>query len=135
MIDVRERKRQHHRAGGVSRCKQADSQAANINVIMRRWREKGIVPKGHLNPRYGDFASGLTYHEALNRLKVAEGEFARLPSAVRKHCKNDAGEFLDMVNDPDRREELEDLGLVEALVPDKEPVVEPTPDPVEPGEA
>lgn len=124
----RERKRVTHPSGGPVKTKQSEAAACDINAIMKRYASHGELPAGSGNPSYGDFSGVGDYHSAANRVLAAQADFDRLPSDVRKHVDNDPGSFLDLVYDPERRDELEELGLVEALLPDVPPVVvEPIP--------
>ncbi len=111
-----------HPSGGEMLTKQSERDATDVNLIMDSWVHAGAAVAGHMNLSpgvYGDFSSGIDYHEALNRVKDAEASFMDLPAKVRGHVDNDPGKFLDMVFDPERREELEGLGLVAP----EEPVV------------
>ncbi len=106
-----------HPSGGPILTKQSEKDMTDVNLIMASWIHAGAAVAGHTNPRegsYGDFSSGIDYHTALSAVKAADEAFMALPAATRSHVKNDAGEFLDMVYDPNRREELEKLGLVPA---------------------
>lgn len=106
--------------------KQADAAKTDINQIMARWIAHGIPPTGAAaHAQYGEFDNVDDYHHALNNLKEADASFGRLPAAIRKHVNNDPGEFLQMVMDPDRRGELEALGLVEAMAPEDAPPAAP----------
>lgn len=110
---MRDHRRVFHKSGGVSKTKQGLRDGTDINKIMDRWLKHG-TSVAHLNPRpstYGDFSSGLDYAESLNRLKAAEADFAALPARVRAACGNDPAEFLQIVFDPERSEELEGLDL------------------------
>jgi len=110
----RARIRVTHAEGGRLMVKQSQVAGTDVNAILKRWMRDGAAT-AHVNretPRYGDFSSGMDYAEALNAVHEAEREFAALPSAVRAHVRNDPGELLDMVFDPERRGELEKLGLV-----------------------
>ena len=111
-----------HPGGGAVRTKQADLKASDINGIVSRWLKTGVPPEGSGVARYGDFRNADDYLSCLLRVQEAEREFLKLPALVRRHVDNDPGKFLEMVFDPDRRPELEELGLVEAQVP---PPVEP----------
>lgn len=127
----RETFRVYSRSGGVSKVKQSESEGTDINVIMRKWQKQGIVPTGSAKtPQYGDFSDMTTYHLGLTQMIEAQADFEALPSAVRKHCDNDPGKFLDLVFDPERQVELVDLGLLPKSIP-KEAV---TPTPAAPGE-
>lgn len=113
-----------HPEGGRLMTKQAQAMDTDINAIVARHVAHGapFFPDGRAT--YGDFSGVGDYHSALNRLKSAQDEFGQLPAAVRDHCRNDPGEFLSMVYDPERRPELEKLGLVEAAVPAAAPRAE-----------
>ena len=69
-------------------------------------------------PKYGDFSTGLSYHDAMTRVTDAQHSFEHLPAHIKKHCRQDPGEFLDMVFDPARRAEMIELGMIDAAVPD-----------------
>lgn len=128
-----------HPEGGPLMTKQAQALETDINQIVARHVAHGAPFFEDGRATYGDFFGVGDYHSALDRLKLAQDEFSRLPAAVRDHCKNDPGEFLAMVYDPARRVELEKLGLVEAAVPAAAPVGElpaagaPAPAPGAPG--
>ena len=100
--------------GEGDRTKQAPTEQTDINVIVKRYSETGIA--GHLNPQmaqYGDFSEAADYHEALTRVRAAQEQFELLPAHVREHVDNDPGKFLELISDEDRRDELEELGLLQ----------------------
>ncbi len=108
-----------HPEGGESMTKQSMAAATDVNLIMEKWHKHGAAV-AHLNrgqAMWGDFSSGVDYAEALNSIRDAQRDFAALPAKVRAHVDNDPGEFLEMVFDPERREELERLGLVDVQKP------------------
>ncbi len=116
---MKERVRVVHPEGGKSLTKQSAVASTDINLIMEKWQKHGAAV-AHLNrgqAMWGDFSSGVDYTEALNSIREAERDFAALPSKVRAHVDNDPAEFLEMVFDPERREELERLGLVASQKP------------------
>lgn len=117
--------------------KQADTLESDVNTVMSRFIAHGELPNTGVTPQYGDFTNNEGYHAALNLVLAAQNDFDALPASVRKHVNNDPGEFLTMVHDPDRRGELEELGLVDAKAPPTAPPkTEPTPpeEPVVPPE-
>lgn len=104
--------------GGRLMTKQAPRDEADANYIMEKWITQGHYPRGPSgSPMYGDFSSGVDYHEAMNRVLQARQEFQALPSRVRTACQNDPGLFLELCSDPARLEELRELGLAEPDVP------------------
>ncbi len=107
-----------HPGGGASRVKQSESGAADINQMVARFIRTGAPPPSvGKEPTYGDFTSFTTFHDAVNRVRQADADFGALDPIVRRACDHDPGKFLDMVHDPERREELLALGLVQARVP------------------
>ncbi len=117
--------------------KQADALETDVNLIVKRYATTHELPNDGKRPNYGDFTNVTDYLEAMNRVKDAQNQFDDLPPQVRKHVNNDPAQFLDMVYDPDRRGELEELGLVEQLAPESapdanQPEPEPEPEPEAP---
>lgn len=117
--------------GGRKMTKQSMAAETDINQIVARHVAHGtpFFPDGRAS--YGDFTGIGDYHGCLNAVTRAQDDFMRLPAAVRDHCKNDPGEFLSLVFDVDRREELVKLGLVEAAIPAAAPAA-PAPIPAGP---
>lgn len=108
--------------------KQSDALATDVNTIMQRWIAHGTPPGGPaMHASYGDFSNVDDYHTSLNKLREAQQSFEALPAAVRKHVQNDPGKFLEMVYDPDRRGELEQLGLIPEQAPEDAPPATPEP--------
>lgn len=114
-----ERRRVTAPAGGETMTKQSMAAEVDINNIIKRWLRTGVAPVTGQKPLYGDFTGMVDFHSAMNRIRTAEADFMALPSAVRKHVDNDPGKFLEMVYDPERHDELVELGLV----PDRDPTV------------
>lgn len=115
--------------GGPSLTKQSMAAETDINSIVARHiaHDAPFFVDGRAT--YGDFSGFDDYHGSLNAVMRAQEEFMKLPAAVREHCDNDPGEFLQMVYDPARRDELVALGLSPAAVPAAAPVAAPAPIP------
>lgn len=131
----RARVRVRHRGGGKYMVKDSDRDSADINKVIDKWLTQGTpVPVTGKEPKYGDFSSGMTFHESLSRVREAEVDFAALPSDIRVACDQDVGVYLDKVFDPVEREKLEALGMEPTRAPDAAPeAAEPPPEP-EPAE-
>lgn len=126
---------------GESRTRQSFADESNINVIMERYRQTGIVE--HVNKvqgRYGDYSVVPSYQEAMEKIKRAHDMFMTLPSDIRAKFQNDPGEFLAFASDPKNEEEMIELGLktreIDPKVPEEklkaevvpeEPPAEPSP--------
>ena len=97
---------------------QSQAEATDINRIVKRWINGGELPIGsNRQPMYGDFTDAGDFFSAQLKVKEAETQFDALPAAVRAACNHDPGQFLEMVADESRRDELIELGLVEAQLP------------------
>lgn len=133
-VDDDPRARRPHPAGGESRTRQSDALETDINAIVAKYRATGIVPQAPGTARYGDFASGLDYKTALDKVKAAEADFWDLPVEIRNECQNDPGVFLDKVMNPVTHDELVEQGLDEGrdpTLPDPNAVVEAPEEPAQ----
>lgn len=98
------------------KTQQSFKEDADINVIVKKFTQTGIIDNlAKQQPSYRD-NSDLTFTEAMYAVKDAETEFKKLPSEVRTHFENDAAQYLDAITDPERIAELSDLGLIEKAV-------------------
>lgn len=94
---------------------QSHKDSCDINKIMERYNKTGMLPVlADKVPRYDDFSNVVTYHDALNLILDAQEAFETLPADVRLSFNNDPGSFLEAVDDPVRRKELLDSGVLTA---------------------
>ncbi|AXH75546.1 MAG: internal scaffolding protein [Microviridae sp.] len=102
--------------GTVSMTKQSFKDVSDINVIMAKYVRTGVIESvsGRV-AKFGDFSNIGDFHSAMNRVSAAQEAFMDLPAKIRDYCRNDPGEFLDLISDSARRSELEALGLVKPL--------------------
>lgn len=97
---------------GSSKTKQSEMDACDINKIMSRYRDKGILPRMiKANPMYGDFTDVPSYEESLQRVIFAQEQFAALPSSLRDRFSNDPSQFSRFASDPRNASELIEMGL------------------------
>lgn len=101
---------------GDSLTKQSFSEESDVNAIMRKYMSSGTIPRMTEDGvmQYGDFASGIEYHEAMTAVRNAEMMFQDLPIEVRVHCEHDPARLLDLVysDDPAKQEIAEKFGLI-----------------------
>ncbi len=118
-----------------SRTKQSFKKEANINTIMKRYEQTGNLPEiaGRI-PQYGDFSNVGTYQEALHQVEAGRQAFMALPAAIRDLVQNDPALFMAFVSDPENREQMIELGLIEPKAKPKAPEPEPEPEPEPPSE-
>lgn len=105
---------------GNSLTQQNFKDECDINNIMARFQKTGVLD--HVNKHQGDYGDytdlPVDFADAQNLVLRAQAMFMELPARVRERFGNDAGEFLSAVEDPDRRGELEELGLLEGKEPE-----------------
>lgn len=115
-----------------SKTKTSDTEKTDIRIIMKRWRDTGVL--SHVNratPLYEDVSVTEGYHEALNRVIEARELFEGLPADLRGQMQNDPGQLTAWIeNNP---EEARERGLLRPLEGATPPPQPPEPDPAEPG--
>lgn len=103
---------------GESDTKQSHRDECDINMIMKRFENTGILPDLiKKDPVYGDFSDPIDYQEAQNVVAFANEQFASLSSKIRKRFGNDPEEFLEFATNPSNAEEMVSLGLATKVAP------------------
>jgi len=97
---------------GPGLTKQSMSKECDINLIMDKYKKTGTV--NFLNSQeaiYTDDMVDIDFHEAMTVIADANNMFAQMPAHLRKEFKNDPGNFLEAVHDPEQAQRMFDLGL------------------------
>lgn len=113
--------RVHPEISDESRAKQSMKDECDINQIVDRFRQTGLVShlaQGH--PRYLDVSEMGDYREALDQVTRVSDFFMGLPADLRSRFDNDPAAFIDFMSDPANADEIAALGLEDVEV-------EPTP--------
>lgn len=107
----------------------------DINNIVARFSETGVLPQGNRQPLFGDFEHFPTDLAAsMAMYDEAHARFMELDASIRKQFDNDPAQLLAFLNDPNNREEAIQLGLIdrsspaESPVPSQETIVETSPE-------
>lgn len=114
-----------------SRTKSDFKDEVNINTIAAKMIRTQAPAEPTGRESYGDFSNVGDYKEAVDRLNDAQSSFEGLPAETRAHFANDPENLIAAFDDPDRVDELEQLGLVEVT---REEVEGEPPAPPEPAE-
>lgn len=93
-----------------TRTQQHQADETDINLIVRRYIQTGVLPQAALEPLYGDFET-LDFHTAQNRLRAAQEAFLRIPAEIRARFENDPGKFIEFASNPENADELVKLKL------------------------
>lgn len=84
----------------------------DINKLMARYVQTGVLPEGIGVGVYGDFSQGVDFQEAQQLIKRAEAQFMAMPANVRDRFANSPAAFLDFVSDEKNLDEAYKLGLL-----------------------
>jgi phage internal scaffolding protein len=99
----------------------------DINNILRKFQKHGAIEhRNEYRGQYG-FATSTTLQEAMDTVIRAETMFNDLPADVRSKFNQDAGQFLDFVQNPENAKELVKMGLATDIndIATKTPQIEP----------
>lgn len=103
----------------ASRARQEFKEECDINVLMRKYRDHGVVPTMRTGePKYFDCSEVPDFMSAMNTFIEAEKAFMSLPAEVRKQMDNDPAKFVEFAADPENIESMRKWGLAP---PAKEP--------------
>lgn len=130
VLQTRERPRVQKSFSQPSRTLQSFKDECDINTIMSKYEKNGLID--HVNTyggQYGELPDVVDYHENLNQILAAQEAFASLTANIRDRFQNDPGQFLEFVSDPENADEMRDLGLLRADLPEPQSDAEPSPDP------
>ena len=116
----------------ASKTEQSHLASTDVNLIMSRFAETGVLPQGNgQSLSFGDLSDAPTYLEALIVVADANEAFAQLPSEIRERFVNDPRKFLAFMDDEKNFDEAVKLGLVKPLpapiAPEAAPLAENTP--------
>jgi len=93
------------------RTTQADRDSCDINVIVKRHRESGILPQTLQVPQFRDVSEMTDLQSALDLVKEAGEYFMGLPSRTREAFGNDPARFVTESQDPRLFGKFQALGL------------------------
>lgn len=107
------------------RTKQSHKDSCDINIMLRRYETKGLLPRFNATPgRSGDFTAAQDYQSSLDKVLTARQQFNSLPARVRSYFGHDPVKFLEFMNDPKNLDKAVELGLA-VKRPTSTPAVSP----------
>lgn len=97
-----------------TKAKQQFKAETDINNILRKYQQTGILPTlNNAQAHYGDFSTVQDYQSAMNSVMSANMAFEALPSTVRARFGNDPAQLISFVSDSSNKDEAIRLGLIE----------------------
>ena len=109
------------RLGGIDcstkrgRTKQSFKKECDINFIMKKYRQTGIITPDVINNRqavFGDVSSSMDYADSVNYINTANKAFDSLPAEIRTRFENDPAELLTFLHEEGNRDEAIALGII-----------------------
>lgn len=97
---------------GKTKTKQSMATDCDINNIMKKFQKTGTLDHVAKHGGTYEYATALTYQEAIHVKRDAEEMFNDLPSSLRTKFKGNPAIFLDFVQNDDNLEEMGELGLL-----------------------
>lgn len=115
--------------GTKSRTKQSETEATNVNTIMRKFQRTGVID--HWNqrrPEFGDFSQSQSLQENMDKVMEASDAFNELDAHVRRAADNDPIKLLALMATEEGLESLRAAGMfLEPPIPIPPPQEPPTP--------
>lgn len=90
---------------------QAEKDECDINVILKRFGQTGVMPQGVRVPMYGDFVNAVDFRTSMDAITQAQESFMMMPADVRAEFANDPQRFLVWCNDEKNYDRALELGL------------------------
>lgn len=112
----------------LSRTKQSFKAECDVNNILKKYRNTGILPQASKAAFYGDFSNVSDFQTAVAMVHEADEKFMALPAHIRKEFNNDPQQLLGFLETA-TKDDLEAIGLLDPNA--KEPVQAPVVAPVE----
>jgi len=100
----------------------------DINNIIKRFLRGETIP-AFVPGVFADVSHYGDYREMRQQMREADEYFETLPAEIRERFNNSTAELLDAVADPNRKEELQQLGLFPPELPSDAPGATPPPPP------
>lgn len=94
-----------------SLTQQSFAAEADINTIVDRFMKSGVLPQAATMPQYVDYEGVFDFQSAMNVVRSADENFARLDARVRARFQNSPQAFLEFFADPANAVEADRLGL------------------------
>lgn len=105
-------------------ARQSEAGECDINRIVSQYAKSGVLPVGFAQGIFEDVSAIGDYRAALERVRIAEAEFMRLPPQVRLKFENDPLRFVEFAVNPENEQAMVELGLLERRPAVAEPVAE-----------
>ena len=91
---------------------QSHKKECDVNYIIEKYDKHGVINHVQkIEAKFGD-ATGLDFRKAQDLYLNAQNMFEQLPANIKKRFNQNAGEFLEFMEDEGNRAEAIELGLI-----------------------
>lgn len=128
MFTLQPRKRPVLDLQGETLTEQSHKESCSMQHIVAKYRKTGILD--HLNSykgSYMDLPDSYSFHEAQNIIAQAKSMFETVPSHIRADFDNDAAKYLEFIQNPENKEQIDAYGLDSSHFPSQEDSHVPVP--------
>lgn len=105
-----------------SLTRQSEAADADINVIVKRFEQTGVMPVDQREALFMDVSDVGDFRQIRDHVNFVNEAFMQLPAELRARFDNDPSVFLDFTSDPANRSELVKLGLLPKEVETTPPI-------------
>lgn len=114
-LDLRGKPRVQTHFHDVSLTVQSDAHNAEINEIIRKFSQGGMLDNLNMAEAvFQDITEFTDFADAMLHAKMAEADFLKLPSKIREIFNHDVAEWLDAAHDQEKRDALVAAGVIDA---------------------
>jgi phage internal scaffolding protein len=94
------------------KTEQSHKDQCDVNNIMKKYDKQGIITHvSKFEAEFGDL-TGADFKKAMDLIAGSKSQFEGLPSEIRNRFKNNPGNLLEFMENPDNRAEAIELGLI-----------------------
>lgn len=91
---------------------QAHAKECDMNYILRDYEKTGLIKHANKHAGRYDDVTVQDFQEAQFLIAEAKNMFQELPSTVRKRFDNNPGQFLEFVQNPNNKAEMQVMGIL-----------------------
>lgn len=119
-----------------SMTEMSHAKSCDIHNIMKKYEKTGVLDHvSQYEGSYMDYGSIPDFHQAHKMIAEANSMFETVPARIRADFDNDPTKFVDFMQNPDNREQIEAYGLSASHLPQDENKPKPLPIPPKAGES
>lgn len=97
---------------GDGKTEQAHKKECDMNYILKNYQKTGLIRHSKQNIGRYDDVTKADFQEAMFLVTNAQQMFQTLPSGIRKRFHQDPAQFLEFVQNPDNKAEMQKMGIL-----------------------